>query len=624
MADGAPPRPVGPLDLALALLLAAAAFAVAAALRRDAPLELDTAADLLRAQQCVHGGACPRVGPPTSLPGFLQGALWIRFLAAALAAGLGAVGTQLLVLALQALGAAVTYLSVRRFAPVGAALLAGGFFACEAPALVNYPTLWNPSLLPLPLAVFFLATLAIADGAGTAAAALAALALGLCVDLHVLCAILGPFLLFVVVAWSRRPPLTAALALPALVAPLAAFSDEAWRHNAAFALDSGAGLAIVATLFGAAAAAILLRRRLRALPPARALALLSTGACMYLCGALELLARLVGHRISTYYFAPALPALACVSAAVAVAVAALPARLPRLGRPFAVRPELLGAAFLALAVAEQGREQATARERARTPSVSYPEWTLAEVEALAGGLLARGIGYEALYQQLRGPYAYSLLAGLGAYLPVETGEPREGVGEVLVLKAHPAELPDPLPPGFERLDLGDGQVAVLRRRRPSLHRLPPIARRSRAPLRRGGAALGPRPRRRLRAVREPRLPRAAGGAAERRSARREAELHRRRRAGFRRAAAHPARRAARPDAPLDGRARRRRRARRQPTARARGAARRARRRARRDRLLAHPRARRSVRGALLAPRPRRDHRLRALAPRPAHRALIVN
>ena len=226
---GTPPADCAPRRTALlpAIAAAALAFALLLAAVPAPPVHPDTTRDFLMAADCLAGLPWD-CGPPTSLGVIVQGALWTRFLALSGALGLGVGAVRAAVFALHAISAGVVLAAARRrVSPAMAAWTAAAWVVVGA-FVAGAPLLWNPSLSPLPLALFYVALLGLVERGALAFAAAAGGLLALAMDCHVLFAALVPVLLAAAGGCARRPAPAVAAALSTLVAVLFLDARAAW------------------------------------------------------------------------------------------------------------------------------------------------------------------------------------------------------------------------------------------------------------------------------------------------------------------------------------------------------------------------------------------------------------
>ncbi len=300
------------------------------------------------AARCLAGLPCGR-GPSSSLGHFLQGALWTRFLAAARGLGLGVSQTQAAVLALLAVsGSTILSLARRRFSAATSALCAAAWIVL-ALIVTGEPQLWNPSLAPLPLALFTGAFAALLENGGVLLCVLAAALLALSIECHLVLVELIPVLLAGIVGCARHPFGAALVALSALAGVLLIDSPETWTTNVVLVAQAGEWLPVLGVLLGASMAGYAFRRRLlTARPSTRLVVFLVVATSVGVLGAAaSSLSMWSGGHWQVRYLTPALPGLAVASAI--VTILAVKSFSERIGTTEARAGVLLGAVAAAAA-----------------------------------------------------------------------------------------------------------------------------------------------------------------------------------------------------------------------------------------------------------------------------------
>lgn len=401
--------------------------------RVHAEVNLDTARDLLIARDCTLGVHCSEAGPRSSFVALMHGALWSHVLELREAWGLGIAAIEVLVVVALAAAAALVPVSARllgrRAGPVTWAL-----WLPAALVTSGYPTLWNPSLWPLALAVFT-AALAYASrrrGLVWFVGAAAGLALG--IELHVSTAVLLPFLVAVIAACARRPLVTTAIAGAASWGILALDSPKGFVENREVAAQHATALAL--TLAAAFAAGLAARRRLGARADAERAAVVAAALCVYWMIALVLLAGWSGHGLRARYLAPlATPAAILLGARI---------EGPRIRR-----------VAVLVVVAWHLASWAGARlfERRR--------FDVVEAEVIARELYGRDLAFGDLYRGVRGPHAEDLVATLAAFEPPDGRRAREDGPGLRIVRAGRGDVPAGAPSTWRVLELGGGAVAVI-------------------------------------------------------------------------------------------------------------------------------------------------------------------
>jgi hypothetical protein len=438
-----------------AIVAAVLAFALLEAAVPAPPVHADTTRDFLMAADCLAGLPCDR-GPPTSFGVVVQGALWTRFLAISGALGLGVAAVQAVLFGLHALSAAAVLVTLRRrVSPAIAAWTAGAWVVLGA-VVVGAPLLWNPSLAPLPLALFCLALVALVERGSLVYAAAAGGLVALAMDCHVLFAALVPVLLAAAGGCAGRPVTAAFTAVSTLVAVLLLDARAAWVVNARALVSTGAWIPLGAMLVIAVVAGILARPRLRAAAPTARAAVFLVTAAVLAVGATVVLRSVLGAGGATRYLAPALPALALLSALVVVSGARALARALR------VDEARIGLALGAAALV------ASFRVLSAGAGAGGADWSMIDAQALAAPLYGRLGSYPALRARLE-TRSGSLVTAMSLFEPRPAPPATGDGGDDLILFKAPKDRPPPPGPWIATLDLGRS-VALVGAVRPFLDR----------------------------------------------------------------------------------------------------------------------------------------------------------
>jgi hypothetical protein len=432
----------------------AVAFAVALGLLLtllDAPpLHMDTARDLLIAHDLRDGrDVAPVVPTAMTQLRLVHGALWIRFLASASHFGASLPVIRSVVLALQAFSVALVFHAARRVAGDWAGAAAAGAQLALGLAVTEAPVLWNPSILPLPLAIVGVGSIALARNGGLASALWAAVALGAAAQIHVLAIVIAPVLIVVVTATARRALLGTLATAAALIAAWAAGNEVALARAFAAAAKWPALAAVPLAAIALGAAARPLAQRTT---PARRVAAAALALAVLPTAATVLLAAKVGQPLFARYFV-------AVLAGVPLATACTFPLLVGTSRRRA-------AATLAVALAAAGI--VVARFVPVRRHGGTPDWTLYDATALATALSADGWTYADLHRHLRSPdRPRELLAAMGPFLPVSAAGAAGRADDLLVVKVRAQDVLDP-PPSWHVIPLTGSHAAVARPLRSSL------------------------------------------------------------------------------------------------------------------------------------------------------------
>jgi hypothetical protein len=432
----------------IALFLFGASFLLLELCVDTPPLHEDTARDLLLARDCVDAGRCAMAGPTASFGGLAQGALWIHLLETSRAAGLGIRGVRAIVLALASAAAALVAFTPRRLCGWSAGPAAWAVMIAATASTIELPVLWNPSALPLPLALFYLALLALAASGDLLSAAALGVTLSLSIDAHVVCVGLVPLAVGVVVATAARPVLASFTAGSLLVCmSLASSVGAVTRDLPSLSAERVPSFALLAISVSIGVAA---RRRTRAASAQARVRAVLWAACGYFGIAVALACWATGHPLAPRYVAPIVPAAAILAAG--VAIGALGGGAPGLRRALVGNAAVVLAAVVVLL---------TSRHPFRGDA--HLSWTAVDAEVLAPFISARGWTYGDLYRHLRGPESRALLAALAPYLPAPDGTPHSPPqDDVLLLKVSAVGARAPDAARWIVADLPGGAVALSR------------------------------------------------------------------------------------------------------------------------------------------------------------------
>lgn len=302
---------------------------------------------------------------------------------------------------------------------------------------IGYPTLWNPTLLPLALGLFSVAFFHATRTRSTTAFVAAAATLALAVDLHVASVLVVPALVGAMLACASRPLVAMPAAAIAAVIVHGVSSPRAFAENWPLVISQapivGVGLAL------AAVGGIAVRRRLSELDGRTRATMSATSLCLYMLGLLPLLALLFDHPLHARYLAPlVLPAAILLSTHSSGAAPRVWIRTT--GTLFVI------VGYLAFAVGEH---------------ILNPRFRLSEAERVGSEIYSRGISYGDLYRHLRGPYAVHILAILAALEPPDLRQSADDSDDLLVLRTTRQQLPRDLPADWIVVELDAKHVAVV-------------------------------------------------------------------------------------------------------------------------------------------------------------------
>ena len=196
------------------------------------PAHGDSAIDVALARDCIASRGAFCVGHAASAIGLLQGQAFTYALALWLFFGLSLHALCVLAALTHAAAAALLHHAVeRRFSH--AAWVVSAFAPVLGVYVTGYPTIWNPSWFLLPLAVAFVATLAITRGGGALSACVAGVAFALTAESHVLFGAFAPAACVIVLVTAPRPLIPLMVLATSFVATQLAISPAASTMNVA-------------------------------------------------------------------------------------------------------------------------------------------------------------------------------------------------------------------------------------------------------------------------------------------------------------------------------------------------------------------------------------------------------
>jgi hypothetical protein len=411
-----PSRVRRPIAVACIVLLAWLYLSVG-----HAPAHLDTARDLLIARDCVERGECLRQGAFSSFGGLEQGAAWVHVLEMSMRAHVRVRNVEHLVWLLAALAVGVAATStLARASPsrMGIAAAAALLFIAKT---TGWPTLWNPSLLPLPTAAFFAFLDRDDESRAPHLIALASLAWGVAVDAHIVAVLLLPGLLAAAMP-ARSDRLGHALlrAGGVLAGPLFV-AISSWGSVVANARQVAENRLVT----GGAFAVLLVATAVLCIPqsPRKRVRNTSFVYVMLLTLGSPLL---VGHGIRAWY-------LGSLAYPVAGGVVAIFAH--RVGRWLAI--PAVGVAYVVMGARE-----------VLAPRRSESVWTLAETERVAEALSSQGWTLADVLSGLDAQDGAIFVSTLSAFMPTGKRDPRHRA--LVVHRITDGGIP-----------LGDGVMAAL-------------------------------------------------------------------------------------------------------------------------------------------------------------------
>lgn len=430
----------------LGIVVVLAAFVSLSRFNAAISINDDGVRDQLLARDCADLGRCHLTGPGTSVAGFQQGAAWLDVLVAIRVLG-GDIATDLrVVLTLLALSAGTVFVVVWRWIRPSMAFPAAFY-------MLNGLTIdQSPALLTNPCASAFADVLVAAGilcyglSGRRRFLMLAAVALGVAVNLHVASVTLVPALVAVPGLVQRRPwrDLVAATILTLLVC--LATSPVALAANVAELMNRDALMpGLVAALLLVAVTTVLGPRFRRSSWDVRAWALGFMLVAPFACGWLWLV-RHEHHDFNPYYLHPIVGPAATLYAAALCTPFELAARRIR---PLRWAPTAVAVALLSTYVTG--------------PVLGSPRfWSVEDAQTIVTQAESHGYAFEDLVFHLQAAHCFELLSGMamGAAPPATFAPGRHGRRQLRVTRVRD----DHAVPGAPAVvvPLSDGAAAVLR------------------------------------------------------------------------------------------------------------------------------------------------------------------
>lgn len=251
--------------MALALGVAGVAFAVLNRTSPAVPLYDDAVRDQLLARDCAELGQCHSVGASASLLGLYHGSLWIDLLALIKLTDGTPATDRIAVLALAAVSIATTFILVWRWIRPSTALPAAVLFGSVLIAERYLSDLINPSVSALPDVLTAAGLAAYALSGQRRFLLIAAVALGVAIDVHVAALALVPALVVIALIGRPAPWRLVAAMLGVGTATYGLVSSATLRANL-IGLLNPRGLLFAAITLGGAAGLARLGPRFRAAP----------------------------------------------------------------------------------------------------------------------------------------------------------------------------------------------------------------------------------------------------------------------------------------------------------------------------------------------------------------------
>ncbi len=482
MRHAAAPRPSTRRALGTSLVVTVLAFVAVLLVPQSLRIDDAVSDDFLRAKNCEHGVACPRAGPPTTQHDARHHRLWLLILATLFKAGGDVEHVSLIINLAIALSVGLFALMAAHFFPGAALKIPCAMFLVVSLYVTGYPVLWPPGMLSLALVGFAFAVMVLLRRGTLPAIVFASLMQAFLIEVHVYYYIVIPLLMFCIGLSCKNYLRGVGCAWFCLLLVTGLLSRDAIAVNffpqGSFGLRPG--LLFSAVLLATAVGVVVARRLPRGTVARFAPELTILGSLIWLLPTLSYVAvsmdtsfhvarylglGQMGYAMLLVYLFPALDSgaiqrrLACSPrkvrllvvfgsvVAVLVGLGALnllitgvylaavlgagsARRLALAPRPRALATFCAGAApFMVIAVLVV---VARLESDPRYPS-TYPD-----ARTLARHFVAAGVDFEALRVRLRGPVPEkdsSLLAAIGIYMPLKSGEAVNGSGQDVMVMA---------------------------------------------------------------------------------------------------------------------------------------------------------------------------------------------
>lgn len=359
--------------------LAVGSFVLLAAVVPDAPLHFDIITDYLIARDCVELRSCG--SHAHSVLGLRGGRTVVYLLLTGQALGLGPAGTMMLAHVLNALSVFVVWHTARRYISPAAAIVAAVASIGTVLWLTGLPNIWNPTMAPLPLALFFCALLALVHKDGAHHAFFAGAMIGAAMSAHQICMVLIPILWFISQLVSDRPNLAVFASIAGLMTSTLTLDYPVTLENVERLADAGLLAPTGVGLCAALVVGAVLRRSATRAGLETLVGVLLLGITVIAAAASAALSMYLGAGVELRYLIAVAPALPLAAAWL---VWRLMKSFPPGRRPFV----LAGATLIIAWFLPDAVELAHTRTRWST---SEPHWTMTEGVELTRQLGADGL-----------------------------------------------------------------------------------------------------------------------------------------------------------------------------------------------------------------------------------------
>lgn len=417
----------------------------------DVPLVGDSYHFLLLAKDCFSGGECHFSGTNSSIDGVFLGGLWVHFLLLMQYADLSLFDAHIIVSITYAFGVAFVFMGCFMFVSRKMAFVSAFLYLFLSLIMVEYPILWNDSLLPFFMGIFIYSVLAVISRGKIFDIAIASIFLALCTECHLITSALVPAFLFILALTERGYGTRYIPASLLMLFTVLAFSYEAHYKNLMYFISSGLIVPIIAGYFIIWFLGFCARDTFKKSWSIEKNLFISHVILLYVIVFLVLLASYGGHSLKIAYFEPALMGLTFFFAHIFITV-----NYKIIAFFEKTKFSVARAVQLVILVLVVG-----------TVYVSYLYscdeddygWTTREARVLAETLYSKGYNLDYLENHLRSLHRANLLRALLAYEVEDKARykstDKDG-HDLLVIKLDDYDwLPDKLPEGVYTIDLDD-------------------------------------------------------------------------------------------------------------------------------------------------------------------------
>jgi len=428
----------------------------------DPPLVGDTYQFMLYAKDCFTGNKCHFKGTDCTVSGIYLGGLWGHFLLFLQHINLSLFDAHIIVTFSYALGVGFVYIGCYLFVSRKLAFLTAAFYLFLSLEMVEYPILWNDSLLPFFMGIFIYSFLAALTNGTLFSLVVASISLALCTECHLITSVLIPPFLLSLILIKNGSSLRFLLGMMLICATVTIFSFEAHYNNLMFLVSSGLIIPVVASCLVIWLVGLCIRDKFRAYWSINKNLSISYLLLLYVLAILSILSIYSEHQLKIAYFEPALMGFSLMLAHLTFNLNMLlvtnSKRLFRVNILNVRRMTLVAVIIIVFAWVQYYRHEQVEEDT--------QGWTTSDVHTLAHFLYSKGYDFNYLNNHLRGPDRSNLLRALLAHEldhQANIAEEMKDGHDILILKLHKHEwLPEKLPENLYTVPLKGGARAVIR------------------------------------------------------------------------------------------------------------------------------------------------------------------